>query len=338
MDVETFLLETPSVVGSKSLTMAAKRYTYRDGDAARDGVTLLMFHGLGQHKEQWEPVIEKLYALRSDTASSSQIREAWSFDWQSHGESAVLNEKALEDGPDSAPVERWASAITGFIKSDVVKGHRLVGIGYSSGTIALMNSMRQFDKCPYIGLILVEPSLMDEDVWNTHKEIRSGFEMVTKAVMHRRNTWESKEAARKYFLGRSPYKSWDPRIVELFVEYALKNSKDNEGKDCVVRACPTIHEASAFMSTSKLIGMVPSKYRGYRGSFPSMSFLERNPTLCQPKVIHDCAVDEAKGRKVSSITRIPGGHTILQVVPGLVASTISNLLDATLSPEIRGRL
>lgn len=118
MDVETFLLETPPVVGSKSLTMAAKRYTYRDGDAARDGVTLLMFHGLGQRessttpdsldltlyqdKEQWEPVIEKLYALRSDTASSSQIREAWSFDWQSHGESAVLNEKALEDGPDSA--------------------------------------------------------------------------------------------------------------------------------------------------------------------------------------------------------------------------------------------
>ncbi|KAJ7352287.1 hypothetical protein DFH08DRAFT_775196 [Mycena albidolilacea] len=151
MDMETFLLETPPVVGSKSLTMAAKRYTYCGGDAARDGVTLLMFHGLGQHessttpdsldltvyqdKEQWEPVIEKLYALRSDTARSPQIREAWPFDWQSHGESAVLNEKALEDGPDSACM--WASAITGFIKSDVVKGHRLVGIGYSSGSITL---------------------------------------------------------------------------------------------------------------------------------------------------------------------------------------------------------
>jgi hypothetical protein len=60
---------------------------------------------------------------------------------------------------------------------------------------------------------------MGEDVWNTHnlKEIRSGFEMMTKADMHRHNTWESKEAAQKYFLGRSPYKSWDPQIVELFV-------------------------------------------------------------------------------------------------------------------------
>jgi len=339
MNVETFLLETPPAVGGKPLIMAAKRYTYPHDEhqESKDGVTLLMFHGLGQHKEQWEPIIEKMYALRSESSISPQIREVWSFDWQSHGESAVLNEEALKDGPESAPVDRWASAIAAFIKSNLVKGHRLVGIGYSSGTIAVMGSTRHFDECPYAGLILIEPSLMDEDTWNTHKEIHSGFEMVTKAVTHRRNVWENKEAAHKYLIGRSPWKSWDPRVVELFAKYGLKDSKDNEGKECVVRACPTIHEASAFQVNLKATWHGAEQVTKLSGLVPiHVIFGERADLM--PQAIQDCVVDESKGRKVSSITKIPGGHTIVQELPDIVASTISYILDAISSPEIRGRL
>jgi hypothetical protein len=110
----------------------------------------------------------------------------------------------------------------------------------------------------------------------------------------------------------------------------LKNSKDKEGKDCVVRACPTIHEASAFNvnlkanwdgteQISRLSGLVPIHVIfGEKADFMSVAYLEfmSLPQLSlivldhRPKAIHDCAVDEAKGRKVSSITRIPGGHTV----------------------------
>ncbi|KAJ7146732.1 hypothetical protein C8R44DRAFT_598796, partial [Mycena epipterygia] len=263
-----FYSAKPTYPRRPTLLVAAKRYRYM-GRTPQNGITLLMFHGLGQHKEQWEPVLEKLFLLQSEKSDFPPIREAWSFDWQSHGESAVLNEEALKDDPKSAPLDLWGSAIAIFMKSDHVNGHKLVGIGYSSGTVGLMLSTRDFDKCPYLGIILVEPSMMDKETWNTsHEEIQPAFNMVANAVKHRRDVWASKEKAHQYFMGKFPWKSWDPRIVGLYVEHALKSSKDKDGNSCVVRKCRMIHEASAFQvnlevtwdaaeQLSKLYGIIP---------------------------------------------------------------------------------
>jgi hypothetical protein len=80
-----------------------------------------------------------------------------------------------------------------------------------------MLSARHFDKCPYEGIILVEPSMMDEETWySNYEEIQPAFDMVTNAVKHRRDVWASKEKAHQYFIGRFPWNSWDPRIVALF--------------------------------------------------------------------------------------------------------------------------
>ncbi|KAJ7798639.1 hypothetical protein B0H14DRAFT_3886403 [Mycena olivaceomarginata] len=192
-----------------------------------------MLHGLGMHKEQWEPILEKLFTLQSE--KSTFYREAWSLDWQNHGESAVLNEEALKDDPKSAPLDLWGRAIAHFLTSGLVTGHRLVGIGYSFGAVGLLLSTRGFQKCPYEGIILVEPCMADEDTWAAnHDELHAAFGM--------------------YFMGRFPWNAWDSRIVALFVEHALKDSTDKNGKACVVRTCPVIHEASAFQANLELGG------------------------------------------------------------------------------------
>ncbi|KAF7356271.1 Alpha/beta-hydrolase [Mycena venus] len=139
LNIEPFVLDSPPTPSGKPLRVAAKRYRSL-GKIPQDGITLLLFHGLGQHKEQWEPALEKLFTLHSERSNLPRIREAWALDWQSHGEAAVLNEDALKDDPKSAPLDLWASAIAGFLKSDLVAGHRLVGVGYSSGTVGLMLS------------------------------------------------------------------------------------------------------------------------------------------------------------------------------------------------------
>lgn len=48
-------------------------------------------------KEHWEPTIQRLfeYSFGSTIGSLPAIREAWAFDWQTHGDSAVLNAEAL---------------------------------------------------------------------------------------------------------------------------------------------------------------------------------------------------------------------------------------------------
>jgi pimeloyl-ACP methyl ester carboxylesterase len=68
------------------LKLPAKHYTPR---VARDtGYTLLFAHASGMHKEQWEPAIEVLLA-------NPNVRDAWSFDWPSHGEGATINSQVL---------------------------------------------------------------------------------------------------------------------------------------------------------------------------------------------------------------------------------------------------
>ena len=43
-------------------------------------------------KEQWEPILDKVW---SSAGSEFSIREAWALEWQSHGDSAILNEEVL---------------------------------------------------------------------------------------------------------------------------------------------------------------------------------------------------------------------------------------------------
>ncbi|KAJ7788792.1 hypothetical protein B0H14DRAFT_3503793 [Mycena olivaceomarginata] len=148
--------------------------------------------------------------------------------------------------------------------------------------------------------------------------------MVTNAVKHRRDVWTSEDAAHKYFIGRFSWNSWDPRIVALFSEHALKSSTDKDGKACVVRKCPMVHEAEAFQinlkhtwdaaeQLSHLARRVPL-HVGFRESVDLM-----------PQVIHDCVV---KGRVVASVTTTPEvGHTIMQELPDVVAPTLSTLLN-----------
>lgn len=84
--------------------LCIKRYTHRDlsADPADSGaITLILTHGLGLHKEQWEPVLQDLFGLLGTANSIAiggaklKIREAWSIELPDCGESALLNEEVL---------------------------------------------------------------------------------------------------------------------------------------------------------------------------------------------------------------------------------------------------
>jgi hypothetical protein len=64
-----------------------------------NALTLILTHGTGFHKEQWEPTIDDLYDLL-DAGGSVKVREIWSIDAPNHGDAATLNENALGWGYD----------------------------------------------------------------------------------------------------------------------------------------------------------------------------------------------------------------------------------------------
>ncbi|KAG1717808.1 hypothetical protein EDD22DRAFT_989837 [Suillus occidentalis] len=113
-----------TVIGPIPASMTAKRYYTSSSDP--QGLTLLFAHGIGAHKEHWEPMLR--------TCSSKCIREAWCFDWLNHGDAAVINKTALKRrSAGDVSIAEWAAAIASFVKSPFLRNHRLVGLGHSAG-------------------------------------------------------------------------------------------------------------------------------------------------------------------------------------------------------------
>jgi len=57
--------------------------------------TLVLLHLTSFHKESWEPILDDLFQLASQSGSKTLIQEAWAINYLNHGESANLNHQAL---------------------------------------------------------------------------------------------------------------------------------------------------------------------------------------------------------------------------------------------------
>jgi hypothetical protein len=87
---ENFVVDCPAKSGHEPLKMSIARY-FDSAQESTAGVTLLFAHCIGSHKEQWAPTIEEIFVQQRSKPQYQRIREAYAFDRQNHGESAVLN-------------------------------------------------------------------------------------------------------------------------------------------------------------------------------------------------------------------------------------------------------
>jgi len=68
----------------------------------QDVITPMFMHGIGAHKEHWEPTIQRLFQdQQAASGSSVRFHDMWSLDMPNHGDSAILNEEALRLGYDT---------------------------------------------------------------------------------------------------------------------------------------------------------------------------------------------------------------------------------------------
>ena len=81
------------------LSIIAKRYWLPHGLNTEDPAaqTLIVLHSTSFHKETWEPTLQDLFELVSQSNTEVLIRDAWAVDCPNHGESGVLNNQALKD-------------------------------------------------------------------------------------------------------------------------------------------------------------------------------------------------------------------------------------------------
>ncbi|KAF7436257.1 hypothetical protein PC9H_003086 [Pleurotus ostreatus] len=261
LSIEQFVFDAPTsrhVLSSPgALKTVAKRYRSTDARSAKDGtgITLLLVHGTGFHKEQWEPTIQAIFNHYASPGSSqrTKVTEVWSFDWHDHGAAAVINREALKArGDRGGSLRELGDAMAAFVKSEHVKGHTLVSVSHSLGSAATLFSTKLFPvhELPYQTLFFVDPTMCREEFWHQNLHIRKGlfdYGALATGSARRRDRWSSKEEAFSWFSTRFPWKTWDTRAVRSFVDHALER-RDEE----VRLKCNKLHESEYYSPSENI--------------------------------------------------------------------------------------
>ncbi|KZP10084.1 alpha/beta-hydrolase [Athelia psychrophila] len=301
--------------------MAAKRYTDVHGGRA-EGITLLLAHGAGTHKEHWEPMLERLFDTQHSKPGTLRIREAWAFDWQSHGDSAVLNRGALDAHPRLISISEWAQALVAFVNSKFAVHHRIVVIGHSSGASAWLYTTKFFPfRIPYISMIIVEPMLADSGCSD-----ESGMIMSEHRLIGAQGWWPSNEAVHNFSSSNTLSSTWDTRALSLYSKYGTYTEQLVPTSARIVPKCNIKSENGCYLDIESTLDAMGQIAKVCQNVPIHAIFGERSDVI--PRRIQDSAISSPTGRQIASVTRIRGaGHMVLQEQPDVLANHIAHLFD-----------
>lgn len=323
---ELFVFDTPPLHGLPGLKMTAKRYYTPFSDP--QGLTLLFAHGVGAHKEQWEPMLRYLFS-HQHLQQPSRIREAWCFDWLNHGDAAVINKAALERrSPGDVSIAEWAAAIASFVKSPFLRDHRLVGFGHSAGSSAMILSTRAFSmrNQPFVAVFLLEPSMLTRELWMAHlMERETLVRKSISATLRRRSVFDTWEEAANYYRNRKPWSGYDHEVFDVFKQHGFYSVGMQDGSKEATKValkCDLHHEALAYQDIESHFEATDQYTRLCRVVPVHIVFGDVYDYI--PSYFQDCMTDVSQGRSPASVKRVPGaGHGILQQTPEALARAIS---------------
>ncbi|KAJ7064977.1 Alpha/beta hydrolase family-domain-containing protein [Mycena amicta] len=319
------------------LKMTAKWYWTDESLSNEEGVSMLFAHCIGSHKEQWEPVIQTVFANQRGKARQQRVRESWVFDWQNHGQGAVVNRDMIANTrqmgvctwaffPIQSAAFEYAAALKAFVRSARMQGKHMVAIGHSAGAAAMLLAASDLPipgtTYPYQSIVLVEPSLATPQMF--YKHIAPLHPALIAATQMRRSKWSSREEAIAWFAKRRPWKAWDKRVVRIFVEHGLVQS-DTPGGGVHLK-CDPRQEALSFPDIEPHFAAMDEIGRVSRAVPMHLVWAGRSEIIS--KSVQDALSDESLGRVAASVTHVEGGHLVVQESPDLVARVICNALDA----------
>ncbi|GAA5893644.1 hypothetical protein JCM8208_000847 [Rhodotorula glutinis] len=227
----------------------AARTARREGE--QPGLTLVFSHANGFYREVWEPLLATLLERIEVSGKSLPVDEVWAIDCINQGDAGVLNEPVLGE------VFNWAdhgrdllnfiisygdspSSSTGLLSpapdvpehlhlldnqpslppgppiaaTRTYRGRLIVGIGHSLGGGATAYAASALPAL-FSSLVFVDPVLPDPS-----NSTRAMTRLTTGALM-RRETWKTRAEARDGFVKKPFFQSWDPRVLEGYVEHGL---------------------------------------------------------------------------------------------------------------------
>ncbi|TKY87354.1 hypothetical protein EX895_004031 [Sporisorium graminicola] len=230
--------------------------TSAQGNDDRQGITLLLAHANGFHKEIFEPALEALIKKlqTKEFSGKYKIDEIWMFDSTHSGQAGSINRHVLGDiiswvdhprdmlkflenylpeipSRASAPPTWLPTFLPSHEASNPNSKRRLVALGHSFGggafTFLLHARPRMLE-----GLILVDPAIMhcdDEERFQIHNlpnEMYSPLQEVplARGAIARKDTFDSLPDARAYFESKPFFQAWHKRVLDLHLRFGLRPS------------------------------------------------------------------------------------------------------------------
>ncbi|KAI0730579.1 alpha/beta-hydrolase [Earliella scabrosa] len=332
LDATDFVL--PGRADDGGLDISVTRYRPRNSPTSStsgDTYALLFIHGVSFHKESFLPTIEYLFQIQSTVQESTcPILEAWVLDSPNHGRAGVLNATRLLSRPLGLSAHEWARAAQVFLKSGLMKGTKIVGIGHSAGTVTVTLSTWgcPLDQLPYSSLIFVEPSMMTREILARLTANGKAWDDLIEMAKARRDIWASRAAARQWMANRLPWKTWTPRAIDLFVEHALCDLPTPTYPDRttgVTLSCTRAQEAVGYIYHQDAIDSI-NRVSELCPVIPVHTIFGDRLDIV-PDFIKKAVVDEKAGRKMTTITSVPGaGHLVPMEDPKGLAKAVWNAL------------
>lgn len=197
------------------LWLSVKQYTPIDNPNPQPGdVTVLGAHANGFPKELYEALWADLHAQAKATGAF-RIRGIWIADVTNQGASGVANEAVLGNDPSWFDHPRDLLHLTNVFRDDMPRP--IVGIGHSFGG----NCLTQ--------LALLHPRLMSalvlfDPVITKFSNANAGAGITpARSSTYRRDVWPSRQAAADSFRKSPFYKSWDPRVLQSWIDHAIRD-------------------------------------------------------------------------------------------------------------------
>ncbi|KAH8827413.1 Alpha/Beta hydrolase protein [Flagelloscypha sp. PMI_526] len=306
----------------------------------RGDARLILIHSNGLSKEMWEPFLNFFLGCPQ---VRTQVREIWLFDAVQHGDSALVNSKALE----SAGLLCWkdhsrdvVQFLTHFLPSPLSdvdlptvlptlsssekhdrlanglpKNHRVTVIAHSWGGGIAAHIALLFPKL-FSSLILTDPMLARPHI----PDLYSMLGILMKMALSRRSTWTSREEAFAQFSQSPFFHSWHPSAIQCFLNHGLYVSADGD----VRLKTPPVQECIVFSDIEvaySVWNMLPSldKDIALRYILPSEPSYGLEATMIQEMVW-------LRPENCSNIKMAGAGHLIPQEKPEEYANVVKEFL------------
>ncbi|PKY05204.1 toxin biosynthesis protein [Aspergillus campestris IBT 28561] len=206
----------------EELHMAVKQYIPIDNPNPQPGdVTILAAHANGFPKELYEPLWEEIHARSK--ANGFRIRSIWMADVAHQGQSSVLNENILGNDPSWFDHPRDLLHLVNVKRKEMPRP--IVGIGHSMGGAHLVQLCLMHPRL-ITTLVLLDPVIQKQttqlDPLESAKE-KMVIAKTTQLSTYRRDKWPSRKAAAEGFRRNPFYQTWDPRVLDRWIEHGLRD-------------------------------------------------------------------------------------------------------------------